>query len=91
VYRVSGHHDHTRRWAKVRKVVVAICTLILSIGVMGFSRANAAPICAPGSALDPVETALLGPSMGAAEVVFSYVDLVDGTVLGVAGLNNTLC
>jgi hypothetical protein len=75
----------------VRKVVVSIAALILSLGVMGFSRANAAPICAPGSALDPVESALLGPSMGASEIAFSYVDLVDGTLLGVAGLQNTLC
>ena len=74
----------------MRKLIVAVIAVLLSFGIMGFTHADAA-VCAPGSLLSPVESLVDGVVGSQADMVFSLVDTIDGIVLGVPGLQNTLC
>ena len=74
----------------MRRILVAIAVVVVSFGVMGFTRADAA-VCAPGSLLSPVESLLDGVVGSQADMVFTVVNMIDGIVLAPVGMTNTLC
>jgi hypothetical protein len=76
--------------ADMRKAIVAVVAVLLSFGVMGFTHADAA-VCESGSLLAPVEALIHGVVGSQADVVFGFVNMIDGIALAPAGLTNTLC
>jgi hypothetical protein len=74
----------------MRKFLVVVTAVLLSLGVMGFTRAGAA-VCAPSSLLAPVESLVDGVVGSQADMVFTVVDMIDGIVLAPVGMTNTLC
>lgn len=74
----------------MRKIFVVVTALLLSLGAMGFTHADAG-VCAPASLLAPVESLVDGVVGSQADMVFVLVDMIDGIVLAPVGMQNTLC
>ena len=74
----------------MRKVLVSIVAVLMIFGFTAV-RADAHTVCAAGSVLNLVETTVEGLIMDLDDTPLSVVDMVDGIVLGTAGLANTVC
>jgi hypothetical protein len=74
----------------MRKVLVSIVAVLMIFGFTAV-RAQAHTLCAAGSLLNPVETVVEGLVLDMDDNALSVVDIVDGVVLGAAGLTNTVC
>ena len=74
-------------------LILAAALGIAVFMIFGFTalRADAHTLCAAGSLLNPVETMVEGLLLDMDDNVLSAVDIVDGVVLGAAGLGNTVC
>ncbi len=74
----------------MRKAFVSIAAVALSLGVMGFTRADAAA-CKTTSTLAPVEALVDSQTGSQADLVFGVVHVIDGIVVAPFGFTDYLC